>query len=96
MSREEINNHFLPEQTKFYIYLDEDSLGELVFVSQITIDFDSGGVEVDDTISIYNAMKLPLDDPRVNILEKYAPYLVRYEVTANLEFRVEESHDWKL
>ncbi len=96
MGREEINEHFLPKQTKFYIYLDEDNLGELVFVSQITIDFDSDEVKLDDTISIYNAMKLPLDDPRVDILEKYAPYLVRYEVTANLEYRVEESHDWKL
>ena len=96
MSREEINNHFLPKQTKFYIYLDEDSLGELVFVSQITIDFDRDEVELDDTISIYNAMKLPLGDPRVYILEKYAPFLIRYEVTANLEYRVEESHDWKL
>ena len=96
MSREEINNHFLPKQTKFYIYLDEDDLGELVFVSQITIDFDNDRVELDDTISIYNALKLPLDDPRVDVMEKYAPYLVRYEVTANLEYRVEESHDWKL
>lgn len=90
MSREEINNHFLPKQTKFYIYLDEDDLGELVFVSQITIDFDNDRVELDDTISIYNALKLPLDDPRVDVMEKYAPYLVRHEVTANLEYRVEE------
>ena len=90
MSREEINNHFLPKQTKFYIYLDEDDLGELVFVSQLTIDFDNDRVELDDTISIYNALKLPLDDPRVDVMEKYAPYLVRHEVTANLEYRVEE------
>ena len=90
MSREEINDHFLPKQTKFYIYLDEDDLGELVFVSQITIDFDNDRVELDDTISIYNALKLPLDDSRVDVMEKYAPYLVRHEVTANLEYRVEE------
>lgn len=90
MSREEINKHFLPKQAKFYIYLDEDNLGELVFVSKIKIDRESGEVEVDDTISIYNAMKLTLDDPRVEVLEKHAPYLVRYEVTANLEYRVEE------
>ena len=90
MSREEINNHFLPKQAKFYIYLDEDSLGELVFVSQLTIDFDNHRVELDDTISIYNALKLPLDDPRVDVMEKYVPYLVRHEVTANLEYRVEE------
>ena len=87
MSREEINNHFLPKQTKFYVYLDEDSLGELVFISQFNID--RGEVNLDDTISIYNAMKLPLGDPRVDILEKYAPYLVRYEVTANLEYNAE-------
>ena len=90
MSREEINDHFLPKQAKFYIYLDENDLGELVFVSQITIDFDNDRVELDDTISIYNALKLPLDDPRVDVMEKYVPYLVRHEVTANLEYRVEE------
>lgn len=89
MSREEINDHFLPKQAKFYIYLDEDDLGELVFVSQITIDFDNDRVELDDTISVYNALKLPLDDPRVDVMEKYAPYLVRYEVTANLEYKAE-------
>lgn len=96
MSREEINNHFLPKQAKFYIYLDEDNLGELVFVSKIKVDRDSGKVEVDDTISIYNAMKLTLDDPRVEVLEKHAPYLVRYEVTASLDYKLEESHDWRI
>ena len=96
MSREEINNHFLPKQAKFYVYLDEDYLGELAFVSQFRFDRESGEVEVDNTISIYNAMKLPLGDPRVDIIEKYAPFLIRYEVTANLEYRVEESHDWKI
>lgn len=96
MGREEINNHFLPKQMKFYVYLDEDDLGELVFVSKIKFDRESGEVEVDDTISIHSAMKLQSGDPRIDIIEKHAPYLVRYEVTANLEFRVEESHDWKI
>ena len=90
MSREEINKHFLPKQTKFYVYLDEDSLGELVFISKFSVDRESGEVTLDDTISIHSAMKLTLDDPRVEVLEKYAPYLVRYEVTANLEFKEEE------
>lgn len=96
MGREEINNHFLPEQMKFYVYLDEDCLGELVFVSKIKFDRESGEVEADGTISIHSAMKLQSGDPRIDIIEKYAPYLVRYEVTANLDFRVEESHDWKI
>ena len=90
MSREEINSHFLPEQMKFYVYLDEDYLGELVFVSKIKFDRESGELEVDDTISIHSAMKLQSGDPRIDIIEKYAPYLVRYEVTANLEYKVEE------
>lgn len=90
MGREEINKHFLPKQVKFYIYLDEDSLGELVFISQFKIDRESGETTLNNTISIHNAMKLSLDDPRVDVMEKYAPYLVRYEVTANLEYRVEE------
>lgn len=96
MSREEINNHFLPKQATFYIYLDEDDFGELVFVSKIKFDRESGEVEVDDTIFIHSAMKLQSGDPRIDIIEEYAPYLVRYEVTANLEYRVEESHDWKI
>lgn len=96
MGREEINNHFLPEQAKFYIYLDEDSLGELVFISKFRVDRESGEVTLDDAISIHSAMKLTLDDPRVEVLEKYAPYLVRYEVTANLDYKLEESHDWRI
>lgn len=96
MGREEINKHFLPKQVKFYIYLDEDSLGELVFISQFKIDRESGETTLNNTISIHNAMKLSLDDPRVEVLEKYAPYLVRHEVTANLEFKVEENHDWRI
>ena len=90
ISREEINDNFLPKQAKFYVYLDEDDFGELVFISQFKIDRESGEIELDDTISIYSAMKLTLDDPRVEVLEKYAPYLVRYEVTANLDYKLEE------
>ena len=96
MSREEINSNFLPKQTKFYVYLDEDDLGELVFISKFSVDRESGEVEVDDAIDIRSAMQLQLGDPRIDIIEKYAPYLVRYEVTASLEFRAEESHDWKI
>lgn len=96
MGREEINKYFLPKQVKFYIYLDEDSLGELVFISQFKIDRESGEITLNNTISIHNAMKLSLDDPRVEVLEKYAPYLVRYEVTASLDYKLEESHDWKI
>ena len=90
MGREEINDNFLPKEAKFYIYLDEDYLGELVFISQFKIDRESGEVELDDTISIHSAMKLQSGDPRIDIIEEYAPYLVRYEVTANLEFKAEE------
>lgn len=96
MSIEEINNHFLPEQMKFYVYLDEDDFGELVFVSKFKVDRESGEVEIDDAISIHSAMKLQSGDPRIDIIEKYAPYLVRYEVTANLEFKVEEIYDWRI
>lgn len=96
MGREEINKHFLPKQVKFYVYLDEDSLGELVFISHFKIDRESGETTLNNTISIHNAMKLSLDDPRVEVLEKYAPYLVRHEVTANLEFKVEENNDWRI
>lgn len=96
MGREEINNHFLPKQMKFYVYLDEDYLGELVFISKIKFDRESGELEVDDTISIHSAMKLQSGDPRIDIIEEYAPYLVRYEVTASLDYKLEESHDWKL
>lgn len=96
ISREEINNNFLPKQAKFYVYLDEDDFGELVFISQFKIDRESGEIELDDTIFIHSAMKLQPGDPRIDILEEYAPYLVRYEVTANLEFEAEESYDWKI
>lgn len=96
MGREEINKHFLPKQVKFYIYLDEDYLGELVFISNFRVDRENGEVTLDDTISIHDAMKLPLGDPRVEVLEKYAPYLVRHEVTANLDYKLEESHDWRI
>ena len=90
MGREEINNHFLPEQTKFYVYLDEDDFGELVFVSKINFDRESDKVEVDDTIFIHSAMKLQFGDPRIEIIERYAPYLLRYEVTATLEYKSED------
>ena len=90
MSREEINDNFLPKQTKFYVYLDEDNVGELVFISKIKFDRESGEVELDDTIFIDSAMKLLSSDPRVEILEKHAPYLVRYEVTANLEYKLDD------
>lgn len=96
MGREEINEHFLQEQTKFYIYLDEDYFGELVFISKFRVDRESGEVTLDDTINIHDAMKLTLDDPRVEVLEKHAPYLVRYEVTASLDYKLEESHDWRI
>ena len=82
----DLNEGIFAEKRVFYVFLDENELGELEFVSGVGVF--EGKTYFDTHYEISNASKFVSGHPLIEKLETEYPHLMKYEVTANYTYKL--------
>lgn len=82
----DLNEGVFAEKRVFYVFLDENDIGELEFVSGL--GFFEGKLYFDTHYEISYASKFVSGHPMIEKIENEYPHLMKYEVTANYNYKL--------
>lgn len=82
----DLNEGVFAKERVFYVFLDENELGELEFVSGVGVI--EGKIYFGTHYEISNASKFVSGHPMIEKIENEYPHLMKYEVKANYTYKL--------